>query len=744
MKRHYFYYFLFLLSFGLHAQSNGFVKAGKPIVIGKGVKITNKEVAYALSGLTRYRGLETVWLYKIPLDQLDTILQRVDRDIHPQRLIIENCQLSDLPELIATRLHSLEILQGNNTDLVALCSSLKRVPIKQLTFFSSTTAIDTDSLGLLDSLESLKLTNLPNATKVNGRVPFYISNNGKTRSIQLVYCGKLTADQEETTLLEANQIRYKSEFTAIKQPVSSVRINDTVVVFESTQPIAFDYQSGSNIHITPNAFIYSDGRPYKGIAIVSYREFRDEIDIALSGIPMTIDVNGEQKLFRSGGMYEISARDTEGRPLMTKNDSCVQVNYATSDTASDFAIYQLNNQQWIKTTQPVVTKKRPRVDSLSAAEAAFYSNMARRITLTDTTVFHDRFPTTRYFYIYDSVWFRSIGPKKMIASRAQQGIQLTNKGRLKDHRRLIRIENDFALTDWNMPYLRPFVNRLYVVQDGKDRSAIRQLSKSGIVDARIDQQGDELVLTLKTVKGFDTLRITAMKSYRHGKKEENYQLHTQLMKRYNRILAHTAKKFDRQRRFSRNGFTRFSAASYNQNRRLPDSMLYEAAYQKALPLMTPEEKRMGRKGFYEAVVSKLKALSYHNFGIASLNNVLVKSGMGISNIDGYLHAGQMQPVYAKVQQAPTDSSDVDASVVVFRDIKTSSPVQLIDRHFYEGYRFYKGENYLVQFSDDRYMTVYKLESTPTTKSRPLSFAKSPPIDIYGMTSDEVKRLIYQQ
>ena len=737
-------FYLLLICFGSHAQTNGFIKAGKPFVMGKGIKITNKEVGYSLSGLTRYRGAETVWLYKIPLDQLDTVLQRVDRDINPQRLIIENCHLSELPELVAARLHSLEILQGNNTDLVGLCSNLKKAPLKQLVVFSSSSTIDTDSLGLLDSLECLKLTNSPNANKINDRQPFYITNNGRTRSIQVMYCGHLTADQEESTLVEANQMRYKSEFTSVKQPITSIRINDTVVVAEANKPIAFQYQSGSDISILPNSLMYPDGKPYAGVVIISYREFRNEIDIALSGIPMTYTVNGEQKLFRSGGMYEISARDLNGRPLITKNDSCIQVNYATADTASDFAIYQLNNRQWTKTTQPVVAIKRPRVDSLSAAESMFYQNMSRRVSLPDTTVFHDRFPSTRYFYVYDSLWFRTFGPRKIIASRTRQGIKLINKGRLKDHRRLVRIETDFALTDWNMPYLRPFVNRLYVVQDGKDRAQIRELSRKRILDARVGEQGSELVLTLKTLKGFDTLHLTAIKSYRHGKKEENYQLHTQLMKRYNRILTHTAKKFDRPRRFSRNGFTRFSAASYNQNRRLPDSLLYEAAYQKALPLMTPQEKGLGRKAFYEAVMSKLKALSYHNFGIASLNNVLVKSGMGISNIDCYLHAGQMQPVYAKVEQPAGDSSDVDATVVVFRDIKTSSPVQLINTHFYEGYRFYKGENYLVQFSDDRYMTVYKIEATPTTKSRPITFTKSAPVDIYGMNSDEVRRLIYNQ
>ena len=68
-----------------------------------------------------------------------------------------------------------------------------------------------------------------------------------------------------------------------------------------------EYYSGSSIEMPALAAIHQNGEIVEGIYQLYYREFRDQAEIALSGIPMTYTENGNDEIFNSAGMYEIRA-----------------------------------------------------------------------------------------------------------------------------------------------------------------------------------------------------------------------------------------------------------------------------------------------------------------------------------------------------------------------------------------------------------------------------------------------------
>ncbi len=735
------FFLVVVLGYAIQAQTTGFIKAGQPLVVGKGVKISQKQVPYALTGLTRYRGSETVWLNGIQEEWLDSVLVMVVKDINPARLIFSGCNLTDLPELTATRLHSLEVREGNQVDMTSLCQAFRKTALKEMLVYTREITFDQDSLALLDSLTTVKLTNQLRSQTPTSTMTYYVSNNKKTRGINLVFYGSLKVEEDITPLRIAQQTLYKSEFDNVKQPVSSIRINDTVLCMESNKPFTFTYESGSRVSISPNTLMYPDGKAFDGVAIVSYREFRNEVDILLSGIPMTSTVNGEQKLFRSGGMYEISARDLNGRQLVARNDSAVSVNYATNDTASDFAIYQLNKQQWTVTNQPVRLTTR-KIDTTTRAEREYYKFISTGYNFPDTTRFLDRFANRQYKYIYLRDTYLNNTLTKRDKKKRRGLIQIKNAGRMPDKRRLIQFDNSVFLNEWNNPYMQPFMKSYFVVEDGKSAVDIKALSRSRIWDVRVEERNGQLFFNFKTSSGFQRLVVTAVRVHKHGQKEEDAKKHDRLIKRYERILATTAKRYDKKPRYYQSDFTRYSRSNYNLLYPRNDTSYQRFAYNKAVPYMTVTERAMPHQAFCDSAIKKFRNNGVLDYDLMQLNNVLIKSGLGISNIDCYIHAKQMVPIYARINATEQDTNSSQATVMLFKNIKTSSQATTIKKNLYEGYRFHKGETYMVQFAEDRYMTVYKTNDKQSSRNNPQTFTKTAPIDVYNLSSDEVAKLIF--
>jgi hypothetical protein len=119
---------------------------------------------------------------------------------------------------------------------------------------------------------------------------------------------------------------------------------------DNTQKQEVKYSSGTVIHIEPNSVTYADGKPVTGNYNLEYREFRNPAEIALSGIPMTINEHGEMMHFSSVGMYEIKAFQ-DGEELKLKKP--IEVDFNCTDVKQDVSFYQMNKEGEWKTIKPI-------------------------------------------------------------------------------------------------------------------------------------------------------------------------------------------------------------------------------------------------------------------------------------------------------------------------------------------------------------------------------------------------------
>ena len=109
----------------------------------------------------------------------------------------------------------------------------------------------------------------------------------------------------------------------------------------------FTHSTGSKLKVPKDAFVDNNGNIVKGEVELRYREFKDPIEVFVSGIPMTYDSAGIQYHFQSAGMMEILAfRD--GEQLKVNPGKKIEIEM-TSQFDGDFNFYELdtNARNWV-------------------------------------------------------------------------------------------------------------------------------------------------------------------------------------------------------------------------------------------------------------------------------------------------------------------------------------------------------------------------------------------------------------
>lgn len=109
----------------------------------------------------------------------------------------------------------------------------------------------------------------------------------------------------------------------------------------------FSYDSGSKFTVAAQAVRYADGSPVTGTYQLSYREFRDQAEIAFSGIPMTYNEQGELMNFNSAGMYELRA-EQNGKELALQKPIVVDFNCTDQIERLDFYALDDVKGEWVK------------------------------------------------------------------------------------------------------------------------------------------------------------------------------------------------------------------------------------------------------------------------------------------------------------------------------------------------------------------------------------------------------------
>lgn len=105
--------------------------------------------------------------------------------------------------------------------------------------------------------------------------------------------------------------------------------------------------SGSEVHVPAGAVTDKAGNPIKGKYTLKYREYRNQAEIAFSGIPMHYREKDESYQFSSVGMYELRA-EQNGKDLKLRKPATVDFN--CTDVKEGVAFYQMDDEsgQWEK------------------------------------------------------------------------------------------------------------------------------------------------------------------------------------------------------------------------------------------------------------------------------------------------------------------------------------------------------------------------------------------------------------
>jgi hypothetical protein len=108
------------------------------------------------------------------------------------------------------------------------------------------------------------------------------------------------------------------------------------------------YYSGSIIQMEKDIVYHQNGRLVQGYYQLHYREFRNQAEIALSGIPMRYKEDGKDEIFNSVGMYEIRAFK-DGEELVLKQAAIV--NFQCTEALNNVDFYAMDDDgDWTKLT----------------------------------------------------------------------------------------------------------------------------------------------------------------------------------------------------------------------------------------------------------------------------------------------------------------------------------------------------------------------------------------------------------
>lgn len=140
-----------------------------------------------------------------------------------------------------------------------------------------------------------------------------------------------------------------------KQPTTGVAFKDSGVVKPPIpgMDVAYDtfevnvaagdtilYRGRTRVVFAPGSIIDKNGKPVEKTRVV-YREFQNQSEIMLSGIPMMYDTAGNNYLFESGGMFELRNLNPGDR---IKSEGLVSVSMYTTYPQTGNNWYQLDTR----------------------------------------------------------------------------------------------------------------------------------------------------------------------------------------------------------------------------------------------------------------------------------------------------------------------------------------------------------------------------------------------------------------
>jgi hypothetical protein len=158
----------------------------------------------------------------------------------------------------------------------------------------------------------------------------------------------------------------------IAPPLPGLNIRNFVYNVNAAKGATITHTSGTKVTFPANSFVDAAGNPVNGNVEIQYREFRDQVDFFLSGIPMQYDSAGHTYQFLSAGMMEIEGF-INGKPVFLKKGSAVKVEFASKNTGTQFNLYKFDtlagNWNYLGKDQVILTPEQKNDSASLVAQA---------------------------------------------------------------------------------------------------------------------------------------------------------------------------------------------------------------------------------------------------------------------------------------------------------------------------------------------------------------------------------------
>lgn len=124
---------------------------------------------------------------------------------------------------------------------------------------------------------------------------------------------------------------------AVTPPIAGVDVPNEQYELKAEKGKALTY-GDTHIDIPANAFRDAEGNVVTGAVDITYREFNDPVEIAVSGIPMQFDSAGQAYQFGSAGMIELRAYQN-GEELLPNPNAPIAIDMPSDMTGDDYNMY---------------------------------------------------------------------------------------------------------------------------------------------------------------------------------------------------------------------------------------------------------------------------------------------------------------------------------------------------------------------------------------------------------------------
>lgn len=421
----------------------------------------------------------------------------------------------------------------------------------------------------------------------------------------------------------------------VKPPVKNLDVYPDVYSYSAMTGAKITYGSGTKISVPANAFEDANGAIVTGNVDITYREFRDPVDIVLSGIPMTYDSGGVVENFESAGMFEINASQN-GSEVFLRDGMKIDMNFAVVDTAPTFNFYRLDEQngwEYIEsigaTEQEMIAAPDTVTKAFTEAVDYYVSNlgMGWRSLREDTTSFDRRYADTTYFGTYKYYNMQETRRFKEKKKRSSN-LYFQRCGSGPDYT-LVTVETVNYYT--GNPEMNAYRGYYWKI-DGKKKSSELKKDygrKAGINDMRVINDGGQYYLELKYHWGFKRIAAEPVKMDDKNKAESLSD----------RTKQNLYKNYERRLQNRRNEMTRGNANKVKNFKRSNERASRDSVrvYNRTVPKMNETESALTFPAWNNYVreerfrTASAEQRAYLASGTAV--QALQVSGMGVFNCD---------------------------------------------------------------------------------------------------------------